>query len=201
VLPIQGAPLVFSTEMAHDMVLHLEDKAGQALDVPVAADPARGGLVFGSHAIDTKNLATEITGKLRGQWGFQSFEGPSFQLRNALPSQWMVPAEDATGLVVGRDNSLHLQSAAAACVEDVSVQDEEDKPIKASWKISKPDELLLQVPLKEQAPGRLKILVKSYGTSTADEVALQAYSEPAQLDRLLISAGSRDAVLYGTKLD
>src|ERR1700676_2402125 len=35
VLPADGAPLVFSTDYAHDMVLHVQSKAGLAIDLPV----------------------------------------------------------------------------------------------------------------------------------------------------------------------
>jgi hypothetical protein len=52
VLPVEGAPLVFSTSFAHDLVLHLNYPAGaksspaQLQDVPLTADAFRGGLVL-----------------------------------------------------------------------------------------------------------------------------------------------------------
>ncbi len=45
VLPVEGAPLVFSTAFAHDMVLHLKDSDAKA-DIALTADPFQGGLVF-----------------------------------------------------------------------------------------------------------------------------------------------------------
>ena len=51
VLPVEGAPLVFSTEMARDLALHIEDKSGASITLPAVADPARGGF-----AIDTRAL-------------------------------------------------------------------------------------------------------------------------------------------------
>jgi len=53
-LPVEGAPLVFSTSFAHDLVLHLNYPAGtkapsgQAQDIPLTPDPFRGGLVLAS---------------------------------------------------------------------------------------------------------------------------------------------------------
>src|SRR5580698_8003520 len=44
VLEIEGAPLVFSTSLAHDMVLHL-NRTGAPVDVPLQADADQGGLV------------------------------------------------------------------------------------------------------------------------------------------------------------
>jgi hypothetical protein len=51
-LPVEGAPLVFSTAFAHDLVLHLnypggaKPDAGEKQDVPLTADAFRGGLVL-----------------------------------------------------------------------------------------------------------------------------------------------------------
>ena len=44
VLPIEGAPLVFSTSFAHDLVLHL-NTPGDSKDIPLIPDAYRGGLV------------------------------------------------------------------------------------------------------------------------------------------------------------
>src|SRR5882757_4345870 len=45
VLPVEGAPLVFSTGFAHDLVLHL-DNAGKETEVPITPDAFQGGLVL-----------------------------------------------------------------------------------------------------------------------------------------------------------
>ena len=72
-------------------------------------------------------------------------------------------AADATALVVGREDVLHLQADDAACVDQVSIKDEHGKTTKAVWKLSKPNELEVKVPLKDAAPGRLTMLVKKHG--------------------------------------
>jgi hypothetical protein len=48
VLPIEGAPLVFSTDFAHDLVLHLNTPPGAPAepDIPLSADAYLGGLVL-----------------------------------------------------------------------------------------------------------------------------------------------------------
>ncbi len=52
VLPVEGAPLVFSTSFAHDLVLHLNYPAGtkpdasHPQDIPLTADAYKGGLVL-----------------------------------------------------------------------------------------------------------------------------------------------------------
>src|SRR5271156_2819004 len=51
VLPVEGAPLVFSTAYAHDMTLSLTGSDGKTLELPVIADAAQGGFV-----VDTRVL-------------------------------------------------------------------------------------------------------------------------------------------------
>jgi hypothetical protein len=48
VLPIEGAPLVFSTTLAHNLILHLNLPPGAPpeADIPLAADAYQGGLVL-----------------------------------------------------------------------------------------------------------------------------------------------------------
>jgi hypothetical protein len=48
VLPIEGAPLVFSTDFAHDLVLHLNTPPGAPSepDIPLTPDAYHGGLVL-----------------------------------------------------------------------------------------------------------------------------------------------------------
>ena len=48
VLPVEGAPLVFSTDFAHDLVLHLNTPPGAPSepDIPLAPDAYLGGLVL-----------------------------------------------------------------------------------------------------------------------------------------------------------
>jgi len=48
VLPIEGAPLVFSSDFAHDMVLHLNTPPGAPIqpDIPLTPDAYFGGLVL-----------------------------------------------------------------------------------------------------------------------------------------------------------
>jgi hypothetical protein len=199
VLPVKGAPLVFSSELGHDFVLHVEDKSGKSIELPAKADPARGGFVVESAGIKADGLEGQLTGTLRGYWGFQSFDGPAFALRNARSENWTVP--DNTTLTAGRDNTIHLQSDGAVCAEQIAVKSEDGRVLKTSWKLAKPDELELQVPLKDEAPGRLTLTVKPYGLEKQDEVTLQVYPEAAQLEQFAINAGDQEGILRGIRLD
>ena len=103
--------------------------------------------------------------------------------------------------MVGREDVLHLQGGDAACVDLVSIKDEHGKTLKTTWKLTKPDELEVKVPLKDAAPGKLTIVVKKSGLAKSDEVPVQAYAEAGHLDALEIHAGDRQGLLKGTRLD
>ncbi len=200
VLPVEGAPLVFATALAHDFVLHVQSKTGSA-DLPVTAQAAQGGFAVTVNSMATANRDPEAEGTLRGYWGFESFEGPSFHLRNAHPTTWILGTDDQSALVVGREDSVHLESVGAACVEKLSVTNELGEELKAIWKQTKPDELEVNIPLKDQTDGAVHVAVRQFGLSEPDKFTLHTYSEAAQLEQFTINAGDRQGVLKGTRLD
>ena len=130
VLPTDGAPLVFSTQLAHNFALHLDTKSG-GIDLPAAPDPARGGFVIDTSAAQSAALEGEVTGTLRGSWGFRGFEGPRVRLRASHATQWVVASKDASALIVGREDTLHLQSSNTCCVSEVMLQDRQSKAFAA----------------------------------------------------------------------
>jgi len=198
-LPVQGAPLVFSTELAHDFTLHLQSSSGDGIELPAKVNALVGGFVVDTRSLDRDNLDSAISGTIRGYWGFQTFDGPAFHLQSGHPGTWTVA--DRRALIVGREDTLHLQSDGAACVAKVTARDERGEELKTSWKLAKPEELEVIVPMKGEAPGPVTLSLKQYGVSVPDEVKLQAYSEAAQLDRFAIRAGARQGVLTGKGLD
>ena len=201
VFPVEGAPLVFSTSLAHDFTLQVPSDAGSIIELPAIADATRGGFLIDAHALQGAQVGGPLRGKLQGFWGFQTFAGPVFNLQSAHSSQWKVPTADQSALIVGREDTLHLQSSNAACVEGVSVKDARGTITKASWKLGKPNQLEVQVPLKNAVPGSTTILINQFGLIEPDEVPLNAYAEPGHMDRFIINAGDQQGVLTGTRLD
>ena len=201
VLPAEGAPVVFSTEYAHDVSLRVSDASGHKLELPAKPDAASGGFVVDSHMLAAANLDKQLSGALHGVWGFDSFDGPNFHLQNSHSATWTVENPDQSALIVGRDDTIRFRSDAAACVESVSVKDSENKPLKATWTSLGPAELEVKLALKEESPSKLAMAVKQYGAGKADDVELQTYSEAAQFDNLAINAGDSTGVLTGTRLD
>jgi len=210
VLPAEGAPLVFGTQLAHDFVLHMPIKSPAGIDLPAVPDPARGGFVIDTKSVQSLQLQGEITGTLRGIWGFRSFEGPHFTLRASSPQQWIVASKDASALIVGREDTLHLESPAACCVKSVSVRDEKNKVSDVVWKLTKSEtakpethteDLEVKVPLQKATAGTLTLLIHQLGIPQPDEVPLHTYAEAGRLDAFNIHSGDAEGVLKGTRLD
>ena len=122
-------------------------------------------------------------------------------MRNAEPTAWSVTSDDASGLIVGREDTLHLQSPEAVCVESVVVKNESGKSIGADWKAAKPDTLQVKLALQDAKPGPLTLQVKKYGSAQPDQVAVQSYAESAHLDSFTIHAGDSHRHAARTRLD
>src|SRR6266700_7277642 len=211
VLTADGAPLVYATEMAHNFVLHVENgsgatssgetKSAEGFDLSANPDPARGGFAIENHILPASALDGEITGVLRGNWGFGQFDGPHFRLHISRAGQWTVASKDASALIVGREDTLHIKSYDASCVSEVMIRDEAGKQASVEWKAAKPDELEVKVPLQNASAGSLKMLVKKFGLHDADEIPLHTYAEASRLDSFSIHANDSDGVLKGKRLD
>lgn len=201
VLPVEGAPLMFSTAMGHSLAVRVEGKGVSATELPVAANAVRGGFV-----VDTQNLKTEIgeaklTATLHGLWGFTAFDGPSFSLRNSGPEKWTLPEKESSALVAGHAATVHIQGDRAACIEKIALLDASGKDWKPTWKVVPPNEVEIELPLKDVEPGALTLAVTQFGQTKPDAVALHAYSDAVHLEHFKIFAGDLQGVLTGTHLE
>jgi len=201
VLSVQGAPLVFSTTIAHGFVLHVPTGSGQAVDLPATADAARGGFTIDLHALPPDTPNSQVKGTLRGFWGFEAYDGPSFNLRASHAGKWTISSEDRSALIADREDTLHLKSECAVCVDQITIENAQGKTLNAVWKVVKPDELEVRVPLKGEAAGPVKVRVKQFGIAEPQDLQMLAYSEAAHLDNFAINIGDRQGVLTGTRLD
>jgi hypothetical protein len=199
VLPAEGAPLVFATAMAHDLYLHIESVGAKSMDVPVTADPGRGGLVP-TQAISALP-GGNLTAVVRGKWGFDNWDGPRYQLASALPGKWTLAASDQSALVVGRDDMLHIDGTSTECVEKVEAQMAGKATLELPWKAPRPGALEVTVPLKDASPGPVSVAVYQFGLAQPDRLELEAYDAAASLEGLTLSEGDESALLKGTRLD
>ncbi len=201
VLPVDGAPSVFSTAYAHGMILHLGGKDGKSIDLPTEPDAAQGGFVVPAPVLASAGLGTSVDATVRGFWGFDSYTGPMFTLRSTENADWKVADADKNALVVGRDDQLHLSSKAAACVQEVAFRDANGNEVKANWKSDGPDGVVATIPLANQQPGAVTLAIRQYGLQDANRVTLASFAATGKYDSFTIHAGDASGILTGTDLD
>ena len=204
VLPADGAPLVFSTGYARDMVLRLQ-AGDKKIDLPLKADAARGGFVVDHKATEQKAtsfaLQGPLTGSVHGFWGFTPFEGPTFHLQGAREQKWELASADQDSLVVGRDATFHLQADDTACVDSIQFRDGHGKELKAEWKPVASDRVEVTLPLKDAQPGSLTLLIQQAGLDKPQEVSVHTFAEAGHLESFTLHAGDPQGLLKGSRLD
>ncbi len=201
VLPVDGAPLVFSTGYAHDLTLSLAGTGGKSIDLPAAADAAQGGYVIDTSALHSAGLGDSVHASLQGYWGFDRYHGPGFVLMNAHAKSWELAAGDEDALVVGRQDTVHLQADSVSCIDGIMLKDPTGKELKAEWKTVKPNEVEVKLPLQEATPGAMTLLVTQYGVSQPQPVSIQTFAEAGHFSGFDIHAGDAQGILQGSRLD
>jgi hypothetical protein len=163
VLPVEGAPLVFATALAHDLVLHV-DGPGGGTDIPVTPDAFRGGLVL-AHTPARKPLPLETTSELEATSEPTAEPSPNTKPDTAAATDGSHPAKTApasltsstvTGTISGfwgfdpfKGPTLQLQ----------------DTPGKG-WKLADDDVLI--------AGRENHLMLSSTGTTCLDTISLDA---------------------------
>lgn len=229
VLPIDGAPLVYSTSFAHNLVLHINGP-GDGTDIQVTPNAYQGGLVLApvpirrvlpfasdtdhsdssTNAQSTHSSASTtvnpdpgmntVTGTIKGYWGFDPFTGPTLKLQDVPGKGWKLAQDDV--LIAGRENHLTLTSTGTACINTIALDTASGQQVETKWKpAEKPASVDLTISLKSVDPGTMHLAVHQYGDPKPDTVAAQTFSEPARLDSLELHAGDNTAILIGTSLD
>ena len=222
-LSLEGAPLVFSTSFAHDLVLHL-NRTGAPTDIPLTPDAFEGGLAVAkerprqalriakSQADGAEPLKADvkigtsrdltITGTVRGYWGFDSFEGPTLTVQQVDGKDWKIVSD--TQLLAGQENHLTLKGDGAACVEHIALTKNESKDVEVTFKPDTAKDvkntLDLDISLTKVLPGGYSLAIQQYGNSTRNNVPLTAYTGEIHLDGIKIHEGDNTAVLTGQGL-
>jgi hypothetical protein len=199
VLPIDGAPLLFSTGYARGLQLQIKDSAGKFSDLAVTSDAQRGGLVLLSPAKLPKGFNGDA--RLSGVWGFDAFEGPVFHLLSASPNAgFKLRPDDQPHLVAGKeDETVHLVSAQVGCSEKIMLASDPTKAL--TFKVSKPGEIELTLPLKDTQPGALALKVKEFGVAEPETVNLRVYSNDVRLAKFSYFSGDKTLSVSGSHLE
>src|SRR5271154_2347540 len=221
VLAVDGAPLVFSTAFAHNLVLHLNGP-GLDADIPVTPDAFQGGLVLAklprrkplpldanstespaataTGAQPTSTAENTVTGTITGFWGFDPFKGPTLNLQDTPGKDWKLGSDDI--LIAGRENHLSLSATGTACIERITLGTATGKQVETQWKpAAKPGSVEVSASLKSLDPGAFHLAIQQFGEAKPDTVAAKPSSEPATLKTLTLHAGDTTADLPGSSLD
>ena len=130
-LPVDGAPLVFSTDYARHLMLHLEAANGKSVDLPLKPNAVKGGLTVDTTPLAGTVVGTDVKASIRGEWGFDPFTGPVIHLQGAHEQTWKIAEADEDSLVVGRDDTLHLEADDASCVDGIQFRNADGKEIES----------------------------------------------------------------------
>ena len=201
VLPVEGAPLVFSTGFAHDVTLSLTGTDGKTLELPATADAKEGGFVVDTSGLGATVLGDSVEASLHGYWGFDPYQGPRFRLMNARARTCVLASADESSLIIGRQDTVHLRADNVSCIDGIMLKDPAGKELKADWKSVKPNEVEVKLPLQEAKPGSLTLLVTQYGMAEPQPVPLKVFSEAGRFDGFSMHAGESQGVLEGSRLD
>jgi hypothetical protein len=199
VLPMEGAPVVFSTAYAHDSLVHLVRKDRSSLDLPARADPVHGGFVVSTASGAVRVPADVVTASVHGQWGFDHYDGPNFRLAGA--QAWSLASGDSPDLIVGRAGTIHLRSDSVSCLDDISLTDAAAKPHKVEWKKSNANEVELTLPLQDVTAGDLTLRVRQFGRTDAQTLLLHGFSQPGHLESFTLHRGDTEGILRGNRLE
>jgi hypothetical protein len=222
-LQLEGAPLVYSTSFAHDLVLHL-NRTGAVTDIPLTPDAFEGGLIVAKEGqrkplpegklqnASTKsahpdakigtNTDLTITGTVRGYWGFDSFEGLTLTVQQIDGKGWKIIGN--TQILAGQNNHLTLKGDATACVQHIALTNNKDKDVDVTFNAAAgkdgEDTLDLDASLKKVQPGGYTLAIQQYGDSNRDNIPLTAYTGDIHLDGIKIHAGDNTSMLTGQGL-
>ncbi len=203
VLPVEGAPLVFASDFAHDVTLAVNDREGNTIRLPAVPDGLEGGYVVDTRPLQGVTLGETVRAQLKGYWGFEPYNGPGFQLRNTQAKGWALAsnAGEGEGLLVGRTETIHLKAESVSCVDAIMLRDPAGKELRAEWKRTKPDEVEVKLPLQDAAPGPVTLLIRQHGEVEPQPIALQTFANVGRLDGFTLHAGDAQGVLKGSRLD
>jgi hypothetical protein len=201
VLPVEGAPLAFSTRYAHDLALTLSGDNGKSVRLPALADATRGGYVVRTTGLKSAALGDTLTGVLEGYWGFDRYQGPRFQLKNARATRWALGDDDADALIVGRPDTIHLRADSVSCVDEIMLRDASGKELNVDWKVLRPGEVEVTLPLQHAEPGAMTVLVAQSGAGEPHPIPIRVFASASRLDGFSIHAGDSQGLLRGNRLD
>ena len=123
VLPVQGAPLVFSTTIAHDFVLRVPvANAGKRSICRQPPTPRTADLRSTLMPCRRERRNHRSKGRFAASGDSKPIEGPSFNCVRRTPGSGRFRPRIRSALIVDREDMLHLESECAVCVDQVTIE-------------------------------------------------------------------------------
>ena len=194
--------LVVAAAAEHTERRPLELKAAAPPAAPAApASPQATTATSQSTAAATSD-AVLATATVHGEWGFDSFEGPTVPVQRLPGNGWV--AEPRGEVISGRTNQVVLRAEGTACTQNVLFEAGPNQQTPLSWKAgtdeARADSLDVKLPLEKAAPGGINLDVHQFGQTQPMRLALTAYSDATHPESLHIHAGDTMATLSGSSL-
>jgi hypothetical protein len=192
-LPVSGAPLVYATHYAHDLVLRVRLPDGRTADLPATPDAERGGLVIDNDGHLPEGLKAPLEATLHGIWGFQPFDGPNVRIVAAQPGQWRLPADPASA----HGGSITLAGGSATCVSGVTTQAGSDPAQPATWKAVGPDTISVTLPGAATQNEAMTIELAGPPGVAADRLTLTGAPKPKGMGATVIARAVQQPATAG----
>jgi hypothetical protein len=181
-LPMSGAPLVYSTRYAHGLSLRVKLSDGREVDLPATPDVEQGGLRIAIAGKLPAGVSGPLEGRIHGLWGFQDFDGPVVRLQAAQPGQWRAGSDSPPSA----GGTTALVGGAAACVTGVTLQSGNAAPVTTTWKKDGPDRISISLPAGD-GKAALSVQITGTGGAAPDRVVLAAPRTPTRLAAAMIA--------------
>jgi len=187
VVPMTGAPLIYSTQYAHDLSLRVRLPDGRTADLPATPDAEAGGLVIDAGAALPSGVDGPLDATVHGMWGFQPFDGPTVRLQSAGAGRWRLePGEEPSA-----GGTVLLRGGAASCVTAVTARFGSAAPVAAHWRKSGPDAIAVTLPEGDAKGGALTLQLSAPSAAEPEKLVLAAPRASARLDVSLIARNVR----------
>ncbi len=155
VLPAEGAPLVFATELAHDLVLQMETtriERAPAVDLPLKADPGKGGLVPSEPLPKLPEWRADRRGSR--QVGIRRLGGAAIPSVHGAAGQVERDCHRSIGAGGGPRRHAALRRRNLGLRGEGGSADRSAATRTLAWKSPKPDTLEVTMPLKDASRDR-----------------------------------------------
>ena len=201
VVPVEGVPVAFATEFAHDLSLDVHDGQGRALKLPVVLDPAAGGLIAKKGIAHEPTNFYAGTSRLVGHWGFEKFDGPEFHLDLNAGAGWRLDAQSASVLVVGRRTDLTLKGEGGNCLSNAELRLPDGKVMPLEVKSRSTANIVLVAHLEGASPGEGAISLNFQGGRGAVSVPARLYSPLPSLKAFHLHEGDAFALVQSDRVE